>query len=101
MTLHPDNLLWLRARVKANGGRSVSEALDRIIAEARAGTGASAAEKRSVLGNARIPRSEEALSEAGAQVSALFRRSVRRKERAGPRGRRSQGHPAAPGRKRA
>ena len=101
MTLHPDNLLWLRTRVKAKGGRSLSEALDGIITEARAGTGASAAEARSVVGNARIPRSEEALSEAGARVAALFLRSVRRKERAGPRGNRKQRRPAAPRRKRA
>jgi hypothetical protein len=101
VTLHPDNLLWLRTRVKAKGGRSLSEALDGIITEARAGAGASAAEVRSVVGNARIPRSEEGLSEAGAQVTALFLRSIRRKEKAGPRGSRNQGRPAAPGRKRA
>ncbi len=86
VTLHPDNLLWLRTRVKAKGGRSLSEALDGIITEARSGTGA-AAEVRSVVGNARIPKSEEALSEAGARVAALFRKSVHRKERAAASGR--------------
>jgi len=91
VTLHPDNLLWLRTRVKAKGGRSLSEALDGIITEARAGAGASAAEVRSVAGNARIPRSEEGLSEAGAQVAALFSRSIRRQEK---------GRPAGPRRKR-
>jgi hypothetical protein len=101
VTLHPDNLLWLRARVKAKGGRSLSEALDGIITDARAGIGASAAEVRSVVGNARIPRSEEALSEAGAQVAALFRRSVRRKEKVSPGGSRNHVRPAAPRRKRA
>jgi hypothetical protein len=84
VTLHPDNLLWLRTRVKAAGSRSLSEALDGIITEARTGTERSAATVRSVVGNARIPRSEDALSEAGAQVAALFRASVRRRERAGP-----------------
>ena len=101
VTLQPDNLLWLRARVKAKGGRSLSEALDGIITEARAGTGASTAEVRSVVGNAWIPKSEEALSEAGAQVAALFRGSVRRKESIGPGGRRDHGRPPAPRRKRA
>lgn len=101
VTLHPDNLLWLRGRVKARGVRSLSEALDGIITDARAGIGASSAEVRSVAGNARIPKSEEALLKAGAQVAALFRRSVRRHERLGPRGTRHQGRPAAPKHKRA
>ena len=101
MTLHPDNLLWLKTRVKAKGGRSLSEALDGIITEARSGTGASAAEVRSVVGNARIPGSEKALSEAGAQVAALFRGSVRRTESARPGGRRNDHRPAASRRKRA
>ncbi len=101
VTLHPDNLLWLRTRVKASGVRSLSEALDGILTDARAGTGASTAEVRSVVGNARIPKSEEALSEAGAQVAELFRRSVRRKERGRPGGDRRHGRRAAPRRKRA
>ena len=87
VTLRPDNLLWLKTHVKATGGRSLSEALDEIITEARTGTDASAAEVRSVVGNARIPRSEEALSEAGAQVAALFRRSAGRTEGPLPRAR--------------
>jgi len=101
VTLHPDNLLWLRTRVKATGGRSLSEALDGIITEARAGTGLSGAAVRSVVGNARIPRSEEALSEAGARVAALFRGSVRRKERVSPRVTRHSGRRAVPRRKHA
>jgi hypothetical protein len=80
VTLHPDNLLWLKTRVKTIGGRSLSDALDQIITQARAGAGASAAEVRSVAGNARIPRSDAALAEAGAQVRALFRRSVQRRK---------------------
>jgi hypothetical protein len=87
VTLHPDNLLWLKIRVKATGVRSLSEALDGILTDARAGVGASAAEVRSVVGNARIPKSEEALSEEGARVAALFRKSVHRKERAAASGR--------------
>jgi len=101
VTLHPDNLLWLRASVKAKGVRSLSEALDRIVTDARAGIGASAAEVRSVVGNARIPSSEEALSEAGARVAAVFLRSLRRKERVVPSEGRGRGPSAAPRRKRA
>ena len=96
MTLRPDNLLWLRTRVKATGGRSLSEALDGILTEARAGSGASTAAVRSVAGNARIPESDEALSAAGKRVAALFRGSARRKEKASPRATRGSGRRAAP-----
>ena len=82
VTLHPDNLLWLKTRVKTIGGRSLSDALDQIITQVRAGAGASAAAVRSVAGNARIPRSDAALAETSAQVRALFRRSVQRKKAA-------------------
>lgn len=95
VTLHPDNLFWLRTRVKATGGRSLSEALDEIITKARTGIGGSAAAVRSVVGNARIPRSEKALSEAGAQVAALFRRSADRTETPIPRARRRRPSRAA------
>jgi hypothetical protein len=100
VTLRPDNLLWLKTHVKATGGRSLSAALDEIIMEARAGIGGSAAVARSVVGNARIPRSEEALSRAGAQVAALFRRSVDRSEVPIPRPRRTKPTRAVTQRKR-
>jgi hypothetical protein len=101
VTLHPDNLLWLRTRVKATGGRSLSEALDGILTEARAGSGASTAAVRSVAGHARIPESDEALSAAGARVAALFRGSARRKERVSSRATRHSGRRAASRRKHA
>lgn len=95
VTLRLDNLLWLKTHVKATGGRSLSEALDEIITEARTGIGASTAAVRSVVGNARIPRSEEALSEAGAQVAVQFRRSADRTEGPIPRARRRKPRRAA------
>jgi pilus assembly protein TadC len=101
VTLHPDNLLWLKTRVKTIGGRSLSDALDQIITQARAGAGASAAAVRSVAGNARIPRSDAALAEAGAQVRALFRRSARRKKAASATRREKLPSRAAKPRKRA
>lgn len=85
VTLRPDNLLWLKTRVKAAGRRSLSEALDEVITEARAGAGAAAVKSRSVMGHARIPRSEASLSQAGAELRALFGRSGERKRRANPR----------------
>jgi hypothetical protein len=90
VTLLPDNILWLKARVKAGGRRSLSEALDEIITQARAGAGRTAAEVRSVVGNARIPRSEASLSRADAEVRALFRASAGRESRSRPRTRRKR-----------
>lgn len=99
MTLHQDNLLWLRTRVKVKGDRSLSEALDAIITEARAEAGP-AGEVRSVVGQARIPKSEKALSEAAEQIAALFRGPVGRGKGVRPRRGRSA-RPAAPRRERA
>ena len=44
---------------------------------------------RSVGGNARIPKSDKALSKAGAQVAALFRKSADRPEGPVRRGQRT------------
>ena len=101
VTLQPDNVLWLKTRVKAAGGRSLSEALDEIITKVRAGSGAAAEMIRSVVGNARIPRSEQALSEADEELSGLFRKSVRRKNGPIPRAGRKKSRRASTLRKRA
>lgn len=95
VTLRADNLLWLKTRVKVKGDRSVSETLDQIITKARAGVEAGGAEVRSVVGNARIPPSDRALAEAGAQVAALFLGSVGRNENASRGRRRKRTGPAA------
>jgi hypothetical protein len=76
VTLRPDNVLWLKTRVKASGGRSLSQALDEIITEARTGATALATERRSVVGNARIPASEAGLSRAAQEIRAQFRRAI-------------------------
>jgi len=74
VTLRPDNVLWLKTRVKARGRRSLSEALDEIITQARAG--AAAASIRSVVGHARVPATEASLSEAAREIRVLFDRSI-------------------------
>ena len=53
VTLRPANVLWLRARMKLKGARSVSETLDELIDEARTGQKTSTA-SRSVEGTVRI-----------------------------------------------
>ena len=49
VTLDRDNLLWLRARARAAGGTSVSQLLDGLVTDARAG-GRSLTPPRSVVG---------------------------------------------------
>ena len=73
VTLRDDNLLWLRGRSRASGHRSVSETLDRLIADARAGVRASDAARRSVKGTIRIVSGDPSLARADALVRALFR----------------------------
>jgi len=76
VTLHTENLTWLRARAAAAGVRSVSELLDRIVAEARAHgtTGPS----RSVAGTIDLDPEDPLLLEADASVRAAFETSIGR-----------------------
>src|SRR5207253_1209147 len=73
VTLHEDNLLWLRGQSRAARHRSVSETLDRLIADARAGGRRSEGSIRSVKGTIRIPSDDPSLARADAAIRALFR----------------------------
>ena len=72
VTLGEDNLVWLRGRSRAARHRSVSETLDRLIADARAGGRASVASSRSVKDTIRILSSDPSLRRADAVIRALF-----------------------------
>jgi hypothetical protein len=72
VSLREDNLLWLRGRSRAARHRSVSETLDLLIADARAGGRAADAPRRSVKGTIRLV-SDPSLARADAVVRALFR----------------------------
>jgi hypothetical protein len=92
VTLHPDNLLWLRGQAKAQGRRSVSETLDRLLSEARTGSRLQGGSIRSVVGTIRIASSDPGLSGADAAIRALFSSATgpsrkRRSAREAPRGR--------------
>ena len=76
VTLNTDNLLWLRGRAKASARRSVSETLDRLIAEARTGGRMLEAGGRSVVGTIDIGASDPGLDSADAAVRALFEASA-------------------------
>ena len=78
VTLDRDNLLWLRGRVTAANHRSVSDALDQIVTQARfAGRGADAG-VRSVVGTIDVDDADPLLSGADEYVLGLFDESLRR-----------------------
>lgn len=75
VTLDTDNLLWLRGQ---SIGRSVSEVLDALVADARRAGRVGEAAIRSVRGTIDIPPDDPDLVKADAYVRALFERSVNR-----------------------
>lgn len=78
VTIDEDNLLWLRGQAGASASGSVSEVVDRLIGEARAGGRTDAAAVRSVVGSIDLPRDDEDLAGADGYVRAVFDRSLAR-----------------------
>ena len=79
LTLDTANLLWLRGRAASSGRGSLSEAVDRLIAEARAGRLGPPATPRSVVGTIDIAEDDPNLDRADAAIRDLFARSVSRR----------------------
>lgn len=75
VTLEPENILWLRGRARAEGRRSLSETLDRLVGEVRAG-GKAPSCVRSVVGNIRIDESKGDLAAASEMLRELFAHSL-------------------------
>jgi len=76
VTLDPANLTWLKARAGAIGVRSVSELLDRLIADAR--SKGSAGPARSVVGTIDIDVSDPLLIGADDTIRTMFDASTGR-----------------------
>lgn len=76
VTLHAENLTWLRARARATGARSVSDLLDRLIADAR--TRGTSEPSRSVVGTIDLDPADPLLLNADTKVRAAFETSVGR-----------------------
>jgi hypothetical protein len=94
VTLDEKNLLWLRGRTVAKGMRSVSEALDRLVAEARTSRRGESEQVRSVVGSIDIAESDPLLRRADEAVRDVFDVSLRRilrPERLEPRKRKKSG----------
>ncbi len=75
--LSPENLIWLRAQA-VRVHRSVSETLDRLLEELRAGSGLRLLPSRSVVGLVRISSKDPDLRRADASVRELFDHSLDR-----------------------
>jgi len=75
VTLSEENVLWVKSMTTRKKLRSVSEALDRLVDDARM---AQPRPARSIAGTARICGDDPELLEADRAVRALFAQSVRR-----------------------
>jgi hypothetical protein len=74
VTLKPANLLWLEARARATGSRSVSAVLDSVLNDARR----TSAPVRSVVGRVRFPDGEAALEQGEKDIRQTLERSLSR-----------------------
>lgn len=71
LTIEETNLLWLKGRARVVAGGSVSEAVDQLVAEARAGRLGRAEPSRSVVGTIDLAQ-DPLLTEADATIRAVF-----------------------------
>lgn len=76
VTLHTDNLTWLKGRAGAAGLRSVSELIDQIVTAAR--ESGRIGPSRSVVGTIDIDASDPLLEGADEIVRGLYETSLRR-----------------------
>jgi hypothetical protein len=72
VTLSRDNVLWLRGQARTTRRGSVSEALDRLVAEARARGQVHEGSIRSVVGTVRIAAADPELTGADAVIRVLL-----------------------------
>jgi hypothetical protein len=77
LTLEETNLLWLKGRARVLAGGSLSEAVDQLIDEARAGRLGAAEAPRSVVGTIDVP-DDGVLLKAAADVQGMFDASLAR-----------------------
>jgi hypothetical protein len=78
VTLDEVNLLWLRGRAASLGRGSLSDAIDTLISEARAGRLGPPATPRSVVGTVDIAEDDPHLDRADSAIRDLFARSTGR-----------------------
>ena len=77
LTIEETNLLWLKGRARVTAGGSVSEAVDQLVAEARAGRLGRTEPPRSVVGTIDLAQ-DPLLTDADAAIRAVFAGSLAR-----------------------
>jgi hypothetical protein len=77
LTLEETNLLWLKGRARVIAGGSLSEAVDQLIDQARAGRLGAAEPPRSVVGTIDLP-DDTMLAAAANEMRGLFDVSLAR-----------------------
>lgn len=77
LTIEVTNLLWLKGRARVLAGGSVSEAVDQLVAEARAGRLGRVEPSRSVVGTIDLAQ-DPLLTDADAAIRAIFAGSLAR-----------------------
>ena len=77
LTIEHSNLLWLKGRARLVSGGSLSEAIDQLIVEARAGRLGQAKPPTSVVGTIDLP-DDEALTTGKNALLGLFSESLAR-----------------------
>jgi hypothetical protein len=93
VTLDESNLLWLKGRAAGRKKRSLSDALDEILTEARTG-GRGGDQPRSVQGTIDIAADDPALERADAAIRSMFDESLSRPVMVRERAESSWGKPA-------
>jgi hypothetical protein len=78
LTLDATNLQWLRRRARLVAEGNLSEAVDQLISQARAGAPGGAAPARSVVGTLELAIDDPGLARADEAVVALFTSSLAR-----------------------
>jgi hypothetical protein len=77
ITLSADNLLWLRGQAARSSKGSVSDVLDRLVADARATGRISPDAVRSVVGTIDLPDDDPDLHGADTYIRSVFAASAR------------------------
>lgn len=77
LTLEEANLLWLKGRARVLAGGSISEAVDQLVGEARAGRIGAAEPVRSVVGTIDLA-DDPLLTDADAAIRDVFASSLAR-----------------------
>lgn len=77
ITLKADNLLWLRGQAARSAKGSVSEVLDQLVSDARAGGRTDPTAVRSIAGTIDLPDDDPGLVGADTYIRTLFTASAR------------------------